>query len=184
VKAKPVQKNLSAFLSLLLLLTFSNTALSKPNTQKINHKNINYLFVQSAPKLQLEQHKEKPNVYTIILKNVNPAVTYFTERPYRKTDTMSTTEFTELWHKKNKDGFWYNPPNAALVATIRNFFSKDTTLNVVMELSEPSYDPRTKTMRYTAKLLEGNLVPNTQAVSFEQAFLFIDDVCLSCWLGP
>jgi len=176
-----LKKTLSTFLSLLLLVTFSNTALSAPSARKVNHKNINYLFVQSATKLQLEKNKEKPNVYKIILKNVNPSVTYFTERPYRKTYTMPTAEFIQLWEKKNKNSFLYSPPNAAVVATHKNFFSKDTLLNVVMELTEPSYDEKANTLSYTAKVLEGNIAPDTHAGTFEQAFLFIDDVCLSCW---
>ncbi len=175
------RKTLSPFLSLVLLLSFSSSVLSDPNTRKVNHKNINYLFVQSAPKLQLEQDTEKPNVYKIILKNVNPDVTYFTERPYRKTYTMPTSEFIQLWEKKNKNSFLYNPPNAAVVATQKKFFEKDISLNVVMELTEPSYDEKAKTLSYTAKLLEGNMAPNVHSIVFEQAFLFIDDVCLSCW---
>ncbi len=181
MKTKYLAKNLGTFLSLLLLLTCSSTALSTPNTEKVNHKNINYLFVQSAPKLQLEQDKEKPDVYKLLLKNVNPSVTYFTERPYRKTYTMPTVEFIRLWEKKNKNSFLYNPPNAAIVATQKKFFEKDTSLNIVMELTDPSYDEKAKTLSYTAKLLEGNIAPNTHAVVFKQAFLFIDDVCLSCW---
>ncbi|MBP6103797.1 MAG: hypothetical protein KBD23_00300 [Gammaproteobacteria bacterium] len=176
-----LKTTLNTFLSLLLLLSFSSATLSEPSTRKVNHKNINYLFVQSAPKLQLEQDKEKPNVYRIILKDVNPDVTYFTERPYRKTYTMPTVEFIQLWEKKNKNSFLYNPPNAAVVATQKSFFSKDTLLNVVMELTAPYYDEQAKTLSYTAKLLEGNMSPHTHSVTFEQAFLFIDDVCLSCW---
>ncbi len=181
MKAQSIRKTFSPFLSLVLLLSFSSTVFSQAHTRKVNHKNINYLFVQSAPKLQLEQDKTKPNVYKIILKNVNPSVTYFTERPYRKTYTMPTAEFIQLWNKKSKNSFLYNPPNAAVVATVRKFFSKDTLLNVVMELTEPSYDENAKSLSYTAKILEGNMAPNTRSVKFEQAFLFIDDVCLSCW---
>ncbi len=181
MKIRHLEKTLATFLSLLVLLTFSNTARSTPHEPKVNHKNINYLFVQSAPKLQLEQDKEKPNAYKLILKDVNPSVTYFTERPYRKTYTMPTVEFIKLWEKKNKNSFLYNPPNAAVVATQKNFFSKNSLLNIVMELTDPYYNEKAKTLSYTAILLEGNLAPNTHSIVFEQAFLFIDDVCLSCW---
>ncbi len=181
MRTKHSPKNLSTVLSLLLLVLFSSTALSHPQAQTTERKNINYLFVQSAPKLQVEQDKEKPDIYTVLLKNVNPSVTYFTERPYRKTYTMPTSEFIKLWEKKKKNSFLYNPPNAAIVATQRKFFEKDTLLNVVMELTNPHYDEKAKTLSYTAKLLEGNMAPNTHLITFDQAFLFIDDVCLSCW---
>ena len=124
MKTKHCKKNLSLFLSLLVFALFSNTALSSPNKPKAPHKNINYLFVQSAPKLQLEQDKKNSSIYKLLLKNVNPSVTYFTERPYRKTYTMPTVEFIKLWNKKNKNSFLYNPPNAAVVATQKVSFQK------------------------------------------------------------
>ncbi len=180
VNAKYLQ--LSTCLSFLVLALFTNTVIASTNAPTTTtKKNINYLFVQSASKLRLEQDREKPNTYKLLLRDVSPDVTYFTERPYRKTSMMPIEAFVKLWHKGNKDSFMYNPPNAAVVATQRGFFSKDKELNVVMELSEPSYDQDAKTLRYTAKLLEGNMAPDTHLVTFKHAFLFIDDACLDCF---
>ncbi len=174
-----MKTTLTTFLSLLFFLPFSTEALASEKLPK-SDKKVNYLFVQSANRVKIEVNKKHPHTYKITLKNVNPYVTYFSDRPNRETNTMSTEKFIRLWHRKG-DNLSKNPPNADLVATQVGFFSDHKLINFVVELTEPHYDPKAKTLTYIAKPLKGSTLPPIHSVTLHHVFLFIDDVCLSCW---
>ena len=165
-------------------LIFASTVSALPSSHKNTVKNSgkeNYLFVQSASKVKIEVVKGHTHLYKVTLKNVSPYVTYFADRPYRNTNTMSTEKFVELWHKQKGDSFLQNPPNADLVATQIGFYSDHKLINFVVELTDPHYDAKSKTLTYIAKPLKGSEVPTINSLTLHHVYLFIDDVCLSCW---
>lgn len=177
----------SAIFASLLFLMASQSLVAEPKPGKAASTQPSYLFVQSADKLQLKANPKSPNTYTIILENVNPHVTCFSERPDRKTKIISTETLVKFWQQKKAGSFLDVPPNASLVATRTGLFSKHTAVNWVVELSKPHYDAKTKTLTYSAKLLTdtAHMVPaaELESATFAHPFLFIDDVCLCCFIG-
>ena len=89
------------------------------------------------------------------------ATIFFSDRPYRLTGQVRTTEFVTHWDK-GSDNFAENPPNA----TLSTFGDKGVN-SVVVELT----DPRLKgnTLSYQVKVLKGSL-PS----AFRESSLFID----------
>jgi hypothetical protein len=168
----------------LLLLSFSNSVLASPKAEKALTKmdKARYLFIQSASKIKIVANKKHPNTYKITLKNVNPYVTCFSDRPYRNTRMIPTEKFVELWHQQRENSFLRNPPNAGLIATQTNFFSKDKLMNFVVELTEPHYNAKAKTLTYIVKPVPGSTTLTLAPMTLHNVLLFIDDdVCLSCW---
>jgi len=142
--------------------------------------NVKYLFVQNANYATIEPVKDKPNTYTITLKQISPLVIFISDRPNRKTGQLPVEQFIKLWESKGSDSFKDNPPNAVLSSVHNSLFFSDKNANYGFELSSPSYDAKTKTLSYTAKGLEGTSVVK-ESQTLEHISLFIDDVCLSCW---
>ena len=135
------------------------------------------LLVQSAHGADLRYNKST-NTYIITLKKVAPFVTYFSERPDRNAGSISIDKFLELWQKPVENNFSANPPNADLHAT--ELMSSKEAINLAVELSDPVYDPKSHTLSYTAKPLNGTTYLPEKA-KLHHILLFIDDVCLSCW---
>ena len=178
-----IKTGVTTLLALFVSLSTSAVfALPKAqNTALKNADKASYLFVQSAGTVKIEASNTHSSVYKVTLKNVSPYVTYFSDRPYRNTSTMATEKFVELWHKPKGNSFLHNPPNADLVAIQTGFFSDHKLINFVVELSQPHYDAKSKTLTYIAKPLKGSDTPTIPSVTLHHVFLFIDDVCLSCW---
>lgn len=169
--------------SWILLVCLSFVGQGAWASQKNDRKqNTNYLFVQSAQEAKIERDEKSPHLYRVTLKNVSPYVTYFSDRPARKTNTMGIEKFVRFWGKKLSNGFSQNPPNADLVAIpeSKKGILKDNAVNFVVQLTNPSYDKKSKTLTYMAKPLQGSMQPNG-TTTFHHIFLFVDDVCLSCW---
>ncbi len=147
-------------------------AAKKQNTQ-------DFLFVQSAQKAIIKRNEDK--TYTLTLKQVAPYITYFSNRPERIVKSMPLTDFLELWQARGEQGFKGNPPNVAVNGVQIKVFSPNEQLSFVVELSDPHYNQRTKTLTYTAKLLPHSPNPLPTDELLHDITLFIDDVCLTCW---
>jgi hypothetical protein len=171
-------------LLLLLLLSFSNNVMALQKSEKAlksKPNEMHYLFAQSAGKVKIQASEKDPSTYKVALKNVDPYITYFTDRPYRSTNIMPIEKFVKLWHKHHGDHFSHIPPNADLIGTKGGFFSDHKLMHFVVELTEPYYDRRAKTLTYIVKPVKGSVMPSTYSLTLHRVFLFIDDVCLSCW---
>lgn len=174
------KSNLMAFLTLLFIGFWGDVAMAS-KLPKAEKDHINYLFVQSAGKVRIEADEKCPGTYKVILKNVHPYVTYFSDRPYRKTNSMPVQQFVALWNRKGPDNFTDNPPNADLVAARVGFFERHELHNFVVELKAPQYDAKSKTLTYVVSPLNGSELPRARSMTLHHVFLFIDDVCLACW---
>jgi hypothetical protein len=68
-----------------------------------------YLFIVHAQNGQLQRvHK------TYVISLDQPVITYFSDRPYRKTGHLNRQQFLNLWKAKFNDNFASDHPNAAL----------------------------------------------------------------------
>jgi hypothetical protein len=137
-----------------------------------------YLFVHSAVAATFSTNQDKQH-HTLVLHQVNPYLTYFSERPERESGSLKIEKFLGLWKKKNKNSFSKDAPNAVVQGSLKT--AGNTLVNYAVELIHPKYDATTKTLTYTIKPLAGATTPLPNAIELQQVTLFIDDVCLSCF---
>jgi hypothetical protein len=178
--------------SLALLMTSQSLIAAPPSKEPLQSskeavqqvKPDLYLFVQGAPEATLSKNPSaNQDDYLLVLKNVHPYVTAFTERPSRKTHVVTLKKYLEMWNAKSPNNFRQNPPNAALHAINQNASHNTEAQNYFLEINAPEYNAATKTLTYHVKPLKGNAIalPET-TTTLHHAILFIDDdVCLSCW---
>lgn len=169
----------SLFLSSLLAVNLCYAATEKNSNG--NKTNEGYLLIQGAAEAMLEQSKDDPSYYLLTLKQVNPYVMYFSERPTRKAGQMPMEKYLHFWKSEGPNNFQKNPPNADLHAIQRVAGSPDKIYNFILELFDPNYDSAKQTISYRVKPLEGNPNPLPSSATFQQVTLFIDDICVSCF---
>ena len=164
-----------AWAILLLVAVCPLANAKKPFVHPASKPKTDYLMVQSAQSANIT-YNTKTNTYSVILESVSPFVAFFSDRPDRTAGSMHIDEFLKLWEHKGKNSFWSNPPNADLHAT--QLQSSSEAVNFPVELTNPVYNAKDKTLSYTAKPLKGANVPPSSA-KVQHVLLFIDDVCLS-----
>ena len=140
-------------------------------------KDIEFLYIQSAKSATIKSAKEPHDSFTLTLKNVQPHVVCFSDRPKRIAQTMTTREFIQEWthpSPENKDSFKDDAPNADLngvnVATHEQ-------VNIPLELSNPQYDENGNTLTYTVNQLQGG--SKISPMKLRYATLVIDR-CTRC----
>ena len=151
-----------AVVALLGTALLAGPALADPaETAKAAGKDASWLVIQTAPEVQFDGT-------TLTLKNINPSVVMFTDRPARMAEAIPTATFLTSWNKGGANSFQSKPPNAALTSIVDGKLQTAT-----VELSEPRLDGTTLTFK--ARVIEGTVPAAGKATS-----LFIDSVCLTC----
>lgn len=166
-------------LSLFLLATALTVSATPAPAAVTKKPAVNLLFVQIAKRGVLTPIKDKPGQYLLKLKGVDEYVQYFSDRPTRITGLYPTSKFISQWEEGKKAGsFNKMPPNAAMSA-IELHLLKNKLVNVVVQLSAPSYNAQKRSLTYTVTILPGekNQVPMK---NLEHVALFIDSFCASC----
>jgi hypothetical protein len=133
------------------LLTRSLTAGDETGQKE---KTVEYLFVQSAPKVSL-----KDGVLT--LKGVNSSTLFFSDRPDRIVGHVPTAKFVAHWGEGN-DSFEADPPNAAL-----SILGDKEPQQLVVELKSPRLEDGN--LIYDVVVLDGD-----KTASGDECSLFID----------
>ena len=148
-----------AVVALLGTALLAGPALADPtDTARAAGKDASWLFIQTAQQVQFDGK-------TLTLRNVNPSVVMFTDRPARMAEAVPTTTFLTYWDKGGTKSFQSNPPNAGLTTIVDGKLQTTT-----VELTKPHLDGTT--LIYQARVLEGKL-PQTGGTSS----LFIDAGC-------
>jgi len=119
-----------------------------------DEKIVEYLFVQSAPKVSLKNG-------LLTLTGVNVSTLYFSDRPDRIVGHVPTTKFVDHWGE-GSDSFKADPPNAALA--IAGY--KEPSF-IVVELKNPRL--KGSDLIYDVVVLDGD-----KSASGTEASLFID----------
>jgi hypothetical protein len=183
LKLKNLKKIVISSLALLLLslnpmIAAATSAL--PQATNEQQKEF-YLIIQSTHKAIIEKNDAaKPGTFKVTLYDVSPYATAFTQRPIRKVELITLEELLNLWKNADPNGFTKNPPNAAINAFVADSGSEEH-LNFFVQLLEPVYDAKKRTLTYIVKPLEGNPTPIPEAATLGHVNLFIDDICLNCW---
>jgi uncharacterized protein YjbI with pentapeptide repeats len=180
VKARALNKRylLAGLLSLLALALLITPALGaekaakKPGVQKVS-----LLYALNAGSGTLK--KGKGARYKLTLKGLDRNVTWFSDRPVRRTSSFPIADLAESWQGF---GFAADPPNAALTYTDR---SGNSARTVILELSHPRFAKGK--LFFAARALDPKTVkgPNlthhaagadrSPARRFTDASLFLDD---------
>jgi hypothetical protein len=178
---------------LLVLIASTATALAAGNSGKTpTVKKISVLYALNARTGTLRPQKGKGAKYTLVLKGLDRDVTWFSDRPARRSGSLPVAGFAEAW---KGFGFAADPPNAALTYTDKR---GDQDRTVIVELSHPRLADGKLSFAARAldpqKIREPNLAGHSAvadrhpARSFDDASLFIDDtsgeVAGSCLLAP
>ncbi len=128
----------NAALVALLALVWSTV-----NSAHAESKSNEFLFVQSSKNISFKSG-------SLILHNVAPVTTFFSDRPERITGGLRNTSFLKYWGK-GWNSFKSDPPNASL-----SVFSQDgQPKQAVIVLSNPQIDG--DSLRYDVRVLEGTI---------------------------
>ena len=146
-----------------LALSLLLPPLQADETLKEGETIVPVMFVQNAA---ASHYKDG----MLTLKNIQPDLLWFSDRPYRMAGTTTLAEYMKDWDDA-VDGFKADPPNATL-----SYLSGKTMASVAMELTEPTIDGND--ISYRVKLLEGTPANETGPVS-----LFVDFVGM-VWHRP
>ena len=150
-----------AVVALLGTALLAGPALADPaDTAKAAGKDASWLVIQTAQEVQFDGK-------TLTLKNINPSVVMFTDRPARMAEAIPTATFLTSWNKGGANSFQSKPPNAALTSIVDGKLQTAT-----VELSEPRLDGTTLTFK--VRVIEGSVPPAGKTTS-----LFIDS-CFTC----
>lgn len=133
----------------------------------------NFLFVQTATRGTIDAIPGQPGNYSLQLSELNPYVTAFTDRPFRKAKLITTKQFLTDWNH-GQDDFSQNAPNAnlSLVRLVKDAIHPQ---DVTLELVNKKYDAKQKSMTYTVHILGADAI--TTPLTFNYAALFVDGCC-------
>jgi hypothetical protein len=107
---------------------------------------VEVLFVQTFSSATIQVNPANASAFTITLMDGTGQTVYFSDRPERLAGTVTDEQFV--------DGRAFdpaNPPNAAIVT----FATDNSKAVLIVELTEPAYDPGTGAITYTATELQG-----------------------------
>ena len=148
------------YISIIFLFFCSNIAYAAPQTDDNKPKVITKFlqFVLRAESATIKILDNKPT-YQLELQGIDKSVLYFTNRPRRITDHMSTRFFLKRWIKPPPHDFLSNPPNAAIF-----YIDKNTQLQQVelVLLKNPVYIPEKQRLFFMIQPMTGNklFLPN------------------------
>jgi len=109
-------------------------------------------FVLSAESGTLRALDATENTYSLQLDNVNPQVSFFTNRPRRISEQMDTKKFIKRWIAPPPDSFMNNPPNAALIFHTINDSKQEMR---IMQLMSPQFDLHADRLIFVVKAIDG-----------------------------
>ena len=148
-----------------VLVAHMNRSCSEPE-ETMTADRPTFLYVQTAHSGSLSV-EGVDGQRTLILSQVSPVTTYFSERPDRETGHQSTAEFIAEWNS-GEDSFAKNPPNAAL-----DIIGEDSQSIAIVELINAKYDATTQTLEYQVIILDDESNGNIPE-KFDEVALFID----------
>lgn len=178
----------AGLLCLLALTLTSAPALGAGKaTKRPEMQKISLLYALNAGAGRLTPMKGKGARYKLVLKGLDRNVTWFSDRPTRKSDSFPISGLAEAW---KGFGFTADPPNAALTYTDKSGNSGRT---VIVELTDPRY-AKSK-LSFVARVIDPESVksPNLAqhaagadhdpAHTLTDASLFIDDAEAPVYMG-
>jgi len=119
---------------------------------------VELLYTQMANSASVKLNQNQQSA-TLTLNNVNNKTTWFSDRPVRESGVVGTKHFVSQWQTGGSKSFQTDPPNANIVAlrsSNAHLQANPKSLGS-FELSNPTYNAKTKTLSYTIKSISGKL---------------------------
>lgn len=176
----------------LLALVIAPTLAAAKVVKQPKAQEISLLYALNADAGTLTPRKGKGAMYKLTLKGLDHSVTWFSDRPARRSSSFAVTGLPEAW---KGFGFAADPPNAALTYIEEGGSSPRT---VIVELSHPRYAKGR--LSFAVRVLDPKRVKNPNLAEhaasadgnpsrrLSDASLFIDDseapVVKGCILQP
>lgn len=110
------------------------------------------LYIQTANNAIVKQLGKTTGSYQLTLTDVNPMVTYFSDRPARLVGQIGNATYLQTWNQGGKQSFNKDAPNA-VISGVAMVNGKGESVNIVMTLSNPTVNAKNHTITYTAKSL-------------------------------
>lgn len=176
--AKKLLITLTCSLALLLGCGFTFAAAKSEN----KNDNKSYVFIQMARKAELTA-TQQPGVYQLVLSNVKPDITYFTDRPNRTTGSVPIEKFFNGWKSSDGDSFNKDMPNVGITGVQLHGLMRPENVSFVLALQNPQYDAKKRMLTYTAHSLSGGKnAPLPKSITLHDIAIFIDGInaCYGC----
>lgn len=153
---------------------------SEPEAAADNTSSLMYVLDAGAGNLVQNEAKN----YTMTLSETSESIIWFTDRPERLADSVSTARFIDSWQKL---GFTDDPPNITM--TLEPADGTSTEMTIVATMTDPVYDRAAGTLTtQLVMILEEDLRANGGELdldkassdaelpaSFEKVTVFIDN---------
>jgi len=111
-------------------LVYSSLTSAQENSSE-NSSSIMYFLNSESGNLE----KSGDNTYLLTLNQTSTSIIWFTDRPQRLADTVSTSTFVDSWQKL---GFTEDPPNITM--TLESLEPASPEVSVVATMTNPTYD--------------------------------------------
>jgi len=170
-----VKKKLTALFAGVFIVAAS--ALLAAHDATAAGRETDLLFVQTAGQAVITQDSTNPTHYILTLKNVSPEVAFFSDSPNRITGKTTLQVFVDEWGS-GKNSFKTSSPNASIVTRVSSSPATEATRENSVVLSNPTYNPRTKTLTYMVEDINGTATIETG--THQSPVLFIDGICFIC----
>ena len=164
----------------ITLFTVSSLALASTQAEAPKSKNIAAQFVQTAKSATIVSIAEVKGEYKITLTNVDPYVSFFSDRPERVTGMLPLVEFIKDWNSDTKNSMRRDPPNVA----IEGMQTSGEPIQLLGVLSQPKYEQAVGKMTYRFKLLSTPAKPIPSKIDLAYTVIFIDDMMIHWGTGP
>lgn len=163
-------------MSLLILFNPAvRAAESNQETITKKHKNVTYMFIETAEKGNLQ--KQKDGTFLLTLEGTDGWVTYFSNVPHRITGITSVEDFSKMMNTEIKR-VYPQGLNSGLVAIDSKTQNK---VRYMFSLAEPNYNKQNETVTFIAHEIPGeHKNPLPAQTKFEHISLFIDNWCINC----
>lgn len=150
----------------------TNTATTEKQTttnQQQTSTGINLLFVLTAKTAVLKANKS--GSYTLTFIDVNPYLTYYTNRPNRTQGLAAIENFMKAWSVE-PNSFQNNPPNAVITAVKINNLENINQQFYIFTLTSPKYNQQQNAMQFIVKPLSQKIY--FKDIRFDNVMMVMD----------
>lgn len=154
------------------LQSATNTATTEKQTttnQQQTSTGINLLFVLTAKTAILKANKS--GLYTLTFIDVNPYLTYYTNRPNRTQGLAAIENFMKAWNVE-PNSFQTNPPNAVITAVKINNLENINQQFYIFTLTSPKYSRQQNAMQFIVKPLSQKIY--FKDIRFDNVMMVMD----------
>lgn len=140
-----MKKGIAALLLSAFVVSVGSLSAFVPKPAAGEENDFQLMFIQTAEEAVVKQNPKNPDRWVVTLRNIDPDVAYFSERPKKMAGKVTVEGFLEEWKVGNKRN-----PTGALVTQFSHAGSGEGNGGQIV-LSNPRFDKRNRTITYDAQ---------------------------------